>query len=150
MTWVAIVGSRNLGECACKPHFPPTPEERAHENQCPRVIAFKRMLRIVTKLAQDPGFSGIVSGGADGADHLAELAATALGVKAKIFKPEGGSEPFAVRAKARNQRIVDHADMVIAIYAPGPRSPGTSDTVQRARTKGIPIHIWHEGRWHEQ
>lgn len=47
----------------------------------------------------------------------------------------------------RNRRIVAEADMVIALFADGPRTPGTSNTVRLAVDKGVPVHIWHEGRW---
>ena len=47
----------------------------------------------------------------------------------------------------RNRRIVSEVDMVVALFAPGPRSPGTSHTVQLAVEKGVPVHIFHEGVW---
>ncbi len=47
----------------------------------------------------------------------------------------------------RNRRIVAEADFVIALFADGPRSPGTSNTVELAVEKGVPVHIWHEGAW---
>lgn len=47
----------------------------------------------------------------------------------------------------RNSLIAHDANMLIAFYADGPRSPGTTDTVTKALRKPIPVHIYHEGHW---
>jgi hypothetical protein len=47
----------------------------------------------------------------------------------------------------RNGKMIADADMLIALFAPGPRTPGTSDAVRQAKAKGIPVHIYHEGTW---
>lgn len=111
------------------------------------VQAFQLSLSIITRLAQDPEFEGVVSGEAAGADSLAKTAAKMLDVGYRGFPVKPGQEPFWVRAKRRNSEIVAHSAMVIALYAPGPRSNGTTDTVTKARAAGIPVHIYHEGRW---
>lgn len=48
---------------------------------------------------------------------------------------------------ARNELMVHDADELIALFAPGPLTPGTSNAVMHARRKGIPIFTYHEGRW---
>jgi hypothetical protein len=47
----------------------------------------------------------------------------------------------------RNQRMIDESDALVAIFAAGPRTPGTSDAVKCAEKKGIPVYIYHEGVW---
>jgi hypothetical protein len=152
--WVAIVGSRSIGECDCdakEKHWPPTPEEKAHQEECPKVVHWLLMLSIVTRLAGQHGDDlHLVSGAAKGADTLAMGAAEVLGIPKKRLKEipvPNGPAPFRDRALGRNTKIVAKADMVIAVFGPGPRSPGTSDTIRKALEKGIPVHVWHEGQW---
>ena len=47
----------------------------------------------------------------------------------------------------RNGRMLRDADELIAIYAPGPLTRGTTDAVEQALAKGIPVHVYHEGQW---
>jgi hypothetical protein len=47
----------------------------------------------------------------------------------------------------RNGRMLDMADRLIAIFAPGERTPGTSDCVKQAFERGLPVHVFHEGSW---
>lgn len=47
----------------------------------------------------------------------------------------------------RNGVMIANADRLVAIFAPGERSPGTSNAITHARNKGIPVHIFHEGKW---
>jgi hypothetical protein len=88
----------------------------------------------------------VVSGGAKGADSLAEDIARSEGIPTVIHLPEwdrlGRSAGFQ-----RNQLIVRDADLVLAFYAPGPLSRGTSHTVALAKAAGKPVHVYHEGRW---
>lgn len=49
----------------------------------------------------------------------------------------------------RNDRLVRHCGLLIALFAPGEMTPGTSDAVRRAREYDIPVLIYHEGRWRE-
>lgn len=151
---VAIVGSRSLGECQCdakEKHWPPTPEERAHQEECPKVQHWLLVMSVVTRLAKRYGDDlRIVSGGAKGADTLAMDAAEMLGIpkkRRKEYPVPPGPAPFRDRALGRNTKIVDNSDMVIALFGPGKRSPGTSDTVRKAKEQGKPVHIWHEGQW---
>jgi hypothetical protein len=88
----------------------------------------------------------IVSGGARGADQMATFYAAANHVKIVEFLPDW--KGLGKRAGyARNVTIVENSDRVIALFAPGPRSPGTTHTVNIAKRKGIPVDIFHEGRW---
>ena len=50
-------------------------------------------------------------------------------------------------AHERNGRVIEGADFLIAIFAPGERTSGTSDAVKQARARHMPVYIYHEGRW---
>lgn len=48
----------------------------------------------------------------------------------------------------RNGRMLDHpAELLVAIYAPGPYTPGTSDCIVQAIDREIPVHVYREGFW---
>ena len=163
--WFGLVGSRNLGECSCdtrQSSWPPTADELAHREDCRKVAHWLLCLKVVTRLVmQHPELTqpimpkekpewGLVSGGARGADTLLMDAAKMQGVPAgrlKVIRPKTGNRPFAERAKERNTKVVEISDELIALFGPGPRSPGTSDTVSKALAKKIPTHVWHDGRW---
>lgn len=152
--WAGLVGSRSIGECSCDAkakHWPPTPDEVAHREECLKVEHWLLVMKIVTRLVTEHGTNlHVVSGGAAGADTLFVDAAKMLGVpdsRIKVIRPAEGRQPFRERALARNTKIADKATLLIAVFGPGRRSPGTSDTVRKALARGIPVHVWHEGRW---
>jgi hypothetical protein len=76
----------------------------------------------------------IVSGGANGADTLAEFYAQNKGYDKLIFEADwekyGKSAGFR-----RNETIVENADIVVAFW--DGQSRGTKDTIDKARDKGI-------------
>ena len=102
--------------------------------------------RAIEHLRNKHGAITIVSGGAKGADTYAEQFAKTLGLATIIHLPDwakfGKSAGFR-----RNDLIVRDADMVLAFFADGPRSPGTSNTVAQAKIAGKEVHVFHEGRW---
>lgn len=70
----------------------------------------------------------IVSGGATGADSLAEEYAKAFGIRLKIFKPDFSK----LRAyHQRNIQIAEYCDVLIAF--PEFKSRGTWDTINEAK-----------------
>jgi len=70
----------------------------------------------------------IVSGGAIGADRLAERFADEYGLKKKIYYPDLESYyPFARAAKERNILIVKDSNMVVAFW--DGKSSGTKHTI---------------------
>lgn len=148
---VGIVGSRTLGSCECERapmEWMRSPEGVEHRQTCNLLREQGRMREIVVRLATaNPDDLNIISGKAPGADTLAKQACDVLSVRCTEYPPAAGDEPFAIRAHARNQRIVDESDMLVAVFDRGPRSPGTSDTVRRALAKGIPVYVFHNGRW---
>jgi len=80
----------------------------------------------------------IVSGGARGVDSLAYRLAKELGIPIKVYFPNyhkyGRKAPLI-----RNTKIVNYADIVIAI--PTPESRGTWDTINKAKNKGIKVYL---------
>ena len=88
----------------------------------------------------------IVSGGAKGADIAGERAAKAIGIPTIIHLPEWEKYGKSAGFK-RNDLIVRDADVVIAFFAPGPRSKGTANTVASAKLAGKAVYEYHEGQW---
>ena len=119
---VAIVGSRTFGDAAL-------------------------MRSVVAGLRDEFGAAlEIVSGGAEGADTLGIAAASDLGIANREILPD--ESRWADRAHSvRNGQLVGAADLVVAFFAPGPRSVGTAETLAFTHAKGIPARVFHEGRW---
>lgn len=77
----------------------------------------------------------VVTGGAPGADRLAERAAQELGLKTEVFPADWGKLGRAA-GPIRNRQMLDAgSDVVIAF--PGGR--GTADMVRAARERGITV-----------
>lgn len=80
----------------------------------------------------------IVSGGAAGADTLADIYSRKYGIKMTVFLPDydryGRSAPFK-----RNTQIVESCTEVVAFW--DGLSRGTSDTIRKARSMGKPVTI---------
>lgn len=157
--WVAVVGSRSLALCTCETKvqgWPPKVveggERLPHYADCRMMESWLLALKVVGKISTYPGIEGIVSGGAAGADTFAKDAAVMLGLKVLELRPDGKGS-FVERAFRRNQKIVDKAaktgGWVVALFGPGPRSTGTSDTIARAKAAGLKtnIHELVDGRW---
>ena len=57
-------------------------------------------------------------------------------------------EKYGKRAgHLRNEWMIHDADALIAIFAPGEPTPGTSNALEQARKKGIPTAMYHDGTW---
>jgi len=86
----------------------------------------------------------VITGAAKGPDRWAEQAARARGLEVVVHRPDlGGVQArwqAAERFYARNQRIVDDSDLVIAFVA-SDRTGGTEDTVRRAVRAGKPVEV---------
>lgn len=86
-----------------------------------------------------PHFDAIVSGGAPGADTLAEQYAKQHAISIIVFNANW--EQFGRAAgPLRNKQIVEFADMMIAFLAEG--SKGTANSISLAKSKGIPVFIY--------
>lgn len=82
--------------------------------------------------------SKIISGGAKGADSMAEQFAKEYGISTIIFKPNWKQYGSAAGVM-RNTDIVNCSDKIIAF--PSKEGKGTQDTIKKARNKNIPIYI---------
>ncbi len=91
----------------------------------------------------EPG-TVVVSGACEGPDQWAVEQARARGLPVLEFEPNlSGCQKryeFTKRYYARNQRIVDACDRVVAFVAPN-RKGGTEDTIRRAIAAGKPVEI---------
>jgi len=85
----------------------------------------------------------IVSGGALGADSLAQRYAKERGHTIHIHYPRwehGNSAGFV-----RNRRIVENSDLVLAFYSKGRfQIGGTANTIEWARKLEVPFHEFEE------
>ncbi len=87
-------------------------------------------------LQQLPHIRLIISGGAVGADQLAERWANRQGIKTLIFRPDW--EKYGKSAGViRNREIVAHADMLVAFW--DGESKGTGYTIEFARQNGLDV-----------
>jgi len=90
------------------------------------------------------GYTTIVSGGAKGADALAETLANHLGLDVIVHKAQW--DLYGKRAgPIRNQKIVDDSDALLAF--PSKNGRGTQITIDMAKKKGIPVYVvddWEE------
>ena len=82
----------------------------------------------------------IVSGGAKGADTLAEKYAAEISREMVVFKPDykkyGRAAPFI-----RNTQIVEFADEVFAFW--DGKSNGTRDAINKAKKLGKKVYVTH-------
>lgn len=60
---------------------------------------------------------------------------------AVIKTRRNGHQYDAMAGMRRNQQIVDASDFVFAFMNPDNPTPGTSDTIERARRKGIQVFV---------
>lgn len=86
----------------------------------------------------DPQITEIVSGGARGADAMAESYAKAHGFPCTVY-PADWEKHGRKAGFLRNRQIVDHADMVLALW--DGESKGTGMTIDLAKRKGVPLVI---------
>lgn len=100
----------------------------------------KQVIEYVDSLPRD---TIVVSGGAPGVDTWAEEAARYRGLGVLIFcVPKGVhlKAPFAVAAKARNTKIIEHADWVVAFW--DGHSNGTRDSISKVVKMRKPYAIF--------
>lgn len=83
--------------------------------------------------------SQIISGGATGADNLAERYANDYNIPLKVFKPDWSKYGRSAGA-IRNHEIVENSDVVIAFRVNN--SPGTTITINLASNKGITVIVY--------
>jgi hypothetical protein len=89
-------------------------------------------------ILKDKGLTGIVSGGAKGADTLAERYAKESGLPVETIKPEWTKYGRAA-GMVRNKEIVSKADIVFAFW--DGTSKGTKSSIDFAKKTGKKIEI---------
>jgi len=109
---VAIVGSRHFSE----------PD---------RVADYVRSL---------PAKASILTGSASGVDAAATKAAREKGIPVQVMPASFDEMADASRAAARNQRLVDACDVLVAFWDGS--SKGTRATVERALDSGKEVHVF--------
>jgi len=90
---------------------------------------YKKLLSVLTWFELPFDITAIVSGGAKGADSLAERYANEKDLPKIIIKPEW--KKYGIQAGfIRNREIIKHSDMLIAFW--DGHSRGTKDTIDKA------------------
>lgn len=114
--WLAVIGSRTFGD---------------------RALLFAR----VAAFLDAHTVTEIVSGGAAGADTLAEEAAREFGLPCTVMQPDWQRYGKAAGPQ-RNARIAERADAVLAFLdKPLSASVGTRDAVRRFRLLGKVVEV---------
>lgn len=100
---------------------------------------FDNYQELCSQLDKIEGITEIVSGGAKGADSLAEKYAHEKGLKLAVFKPDyakwGKGAPHV-----RNSEIVAYCDVLVAFW--DGESPGTRSTIEKAKKAGKSVQIY--------
>jgi len=92
----------------------------------------------------------VVSGGAKGADSIAEAAAKGAGVETDIYDADWDGEGLSAGPK-RNRRMLDTNPVrVIAFHNNLTRSKGTIDTIKEAVRRKIPVEIYPENEFNKR
>lgn len=98
---------------------------------------------IVNEFLEDYKDLEIVSGGAKGADSLAEKVANEMGLKITVFLPlfrKSRTVPYHPKwFYERNKEIVDYSDIIIAIW--NFHSKGTEHVINYAKKKKKMCHV---------
>lgn len=93
---------------------------------------------LLKKHVDATNIAAIVSGGARGADTLAEQFADEHNLQMIVYKPDyathGRAAPFI-----RNSAIIEASDAVIAFW--DGKSTGTLDSIKKARKMGKPVTV---------
>lgn len=98
---------------------------------------YRNRTAVVNYVCDLPDGTVVVSGGARGVDSLAVKMAEECGLSFVVFYAD-----WSLGKKAgplRNQKIVDHADMVVAFHDGVSR--GTRSTIELARKAGKPVTV---------
>ena len=87
-----------------------------------------------------PARASIITGSASGVDAAATKAARARGLGVQVMPASFDEMSDASRSAARNQRLVDACDVLVAFW--DGTSKGTRATVERALDAGKEVHVF--------
>ena len=87
-----------------------------------------------------PARASIITGSASGVDAEATKAARAKGIAVQVMPASFDELADASRSAARNQRLVDACDVLVAFWDGS--SQGTRATVERALDSGKEVHVF--------
>ena len=87
-----------------------------------------------------PQRASIITGSASGVDAAATKAARARGIGVQVMPASLDEVSDPSRAAARNQRLVDACDVLVAFW--DGNSKGTRATVERALDAGKEVHVF--------
>ncbi|HEX9364824.1 MAG TPA: SLOG family protein [Candidatus Dormibacteraeota bacterium] len=97
----------------------------------------QRVVEYVTSL---PARALIITGSASGVDAAATKAAREKGIPVQVIPASFDELADAAKAAARNQRLVDACDVLVAFWDGS--SKGTRRTVERALDSGKEVHVF--------
>ena len=87
-----------------------------------------------------PAGSSIITGSASGVDAAATKAARTRGLAVQVMPASFDEVSDPSRSAARNQRLVDACDVLVAFWDGA--SKGTRTTVERALDAGKEVHVF--------
>jgi NADP-dependent 3-hydroxy acid dehydrogenase YdfG len=90
-----------------------------------------------------PPRASIITGSASGVDAAATKAARSKGIPIQVIPASFDELADASRSAARNQRLVDACDVLVAFWDGS--SKGTRATVERALDSGKEVHVFVSG-----
>jgi len=99
-------------------------------------VSYNRIQRRISELPKD---TLVITGGAAGADILAETAAREQGLGIKVFPAKWMTYGKSAGFKRNIQMLDERPDLVIAFHRNNSR--GTAHTIRNAEKMGIPVEI---------
>jgi predicted Rossmann fold nucleotide-binding protein DprA/Smf involved in DNA uptake len=101
---------------------------------------FPNPARVVDYVKSLPARASIITGSASGVDAAATKAARDKGIPVQVIPASFEELADPSRSAARNQRLVDACDVLVAFW--DGTSKGTRTTVERALDSGKEVHVF--------
>ena len=101
---------------------------------------FSDPVRVIDYVKSLPPRASIITGSASGVDAAATKAAREKGIPVQVIPASFDEMADASKSAARNQRLVDACDVLVAFWDGG--SKGTRSTVERALDSGKEVHVF--------
>ena len=101
---------------------------------------FSDLSRVGEYVKSLPPRASIITGSASGVDASATKAAREKGIPVQVMPASLDEMADASKSAARNQRLVDSCDVLVAFWDGS--SKGTRTTVERALDSGKEVHVF--------